>query len=143
MPSIFRRRSSTFSAGTSRRTSRRRSSKASDLLFPATTGGFRAPTVLNKPFEDVAEQIKLGKSFTPRGLRRTFNDLARAARVEAIITRSISGHATERMQHHYSTVNASEQRAGIARVVHLFQKSGGEGSGEETTASGEGKEKAG
>jgi len=30
---------------------------------------------------------------------RTFNDLARAARVEDIVTRSICGHATERMQH--------------------------------------------
>jgi hypothetical protein len=61
----------------------------SDLLFPATTGGFRAPTVLNKPFDDVTKHIELGKAFTQRGLRRTFNDLARAARVESIITRSI------------------------------------------------------
>ncbi len=32
-------------------------------------------------------------AFTQRGMRRTFNDLCRAARVEDIVTRSISGHA--------------------------------------------------
>ena len=35
------------------------------------------------------------------------------------IARSMSGHLTERMQHHYSTVNGVEQRAGIAKVIDL------------------------
>jgi integrase len=91
----------------------------SDLLFPSLNGGFRSPSVLNKPFADVAESIGLGKKFTQRGLRRTFNDLARAANVHDVVTRSISGHLTERMQHHYSTANAVEQREGIARVIEL------------------------
>ncbi len=93
----------------------------SDLLFPSVTGGFRSPSVLNKPFADVAEAIGLGKQFTQRGLRRTFNDLARAAAIEGVVTRSISGHLTERMQHHYSTVNADEQRGSIARVIDLME----------------------
>jgi len=75
----------------------------SELLFPSITGGFRAPTVVNKPFADVSETIKLGYPFTQKGMRRTFNDLCRAAKVEALVTRSISGHLTERMQHHYGT----------------------------------------
>ena len=91
----------------------------SELLFPAVNGGFRSPSVLNKPFSDVVEEMDLGKRFTQRGLRRTFNDLARTARVDALVTRSISGHLTERMQHHYSTVNADEQRQGIAKVIEL------------------------
>jgi hypothetical protein len=53
-------------------------------------------------------------------MRRTFNDLMRAAQVEAIVTRSISGHMTERMQDHYSTVSGAEQRAGIAKVIALM-----------------------
>jgi integrase len=93
----------------------------SDLLFPSVTGGFRSPSVLNKPFAEVAEAIGLGKRFTQRGLRRTFNDLARAAAIEGVVTRSISGHLTERMQHHYSTVNADEQRGSIARVIDLME----------------------
>jgi hypothetical protein len=40
-----------------------------------------------------------------RALRRTFNDRARAAQVNDLVTRSISGHLTEKMQTHYSTVN--------------------------------------
>jgi len=94
--------------------------QGSDLLFPAVTGGFRTPTVLNKPFAAVSEAIELGYPFTQRGMRRTFNDLMRAAQVEAIVTRSISGHLTERMQDHYSTVSGAEQRASIAKVIDLM-----------------------
>jgi integrase len=79
----------------------------SELLFPAVTGGFRSPSVLNIPFADVMDTLGLTKRFTQCGLRRTFNDLARAARVEALVTRSISGHLTEQMEHHYSTVNGT------------------------------------
>jgi integrase len=93
----------------------------SELLFPATTGGFRSNCVLNKPIAEVTEELKLGKKLTQRALRRTFNDLARAAQIGDLVTRSISGHQTERMQHHYSTVNGGEQRAALARVVALFE----------------------
>jgi integrase len=93
----------------------------SELLFPAVTGGFRSPSVLNKPFADVATTISLGKKFTQRGLRRTFNDLMRAAKTEAIVTRSISGHATSRMHEHYSTVAPVEQRESIGKVIDLVR----------------------
>ncbi len=94
--------------------------QGSELLFPSVTGGYRSPTVLNKPFAEVSEAIGLGYSFTQIGMRRTFNDLARTAQVEAIVTRSISGHLTERMQDHYSTVQPEEQRESIARVIDLM-----------------------
>ncbi len=97
--------------------------KASELLFPSVTGGFRSPSVLNKPFAEVSDAIGLGYTFTQGGMRRTFNDLARAAKVEALVTRSISGHATERMQHHYSTVQPEEQREGIGRVITFITPS--------------------
>jgi hypothetical protein len=93
--------------------------KASDLLFPASNGGFRTPSVLNKPLALVAKEVGLGKKFTQRGLRRAFNDLARDASVAALVTRSISGHLTEAMQAHYSTVRPDEQRAAIAKVIDL------------------------
>lgn len=98
----------------------------SPLLFPSVTGGFRAPTVLNKPFAAVSDAIELGYHFTQRGMRRTFNDLMRAAEVEAIVTRSISGHLTERMQDHYSTVSGSEQRTSIAKVIALMTPAEGQ-----------------
>jgi integrase len=90
--------------------------RESELLFPSIEGGFRAGTVLGKPFAAVSEEMGLGFVFTPRGMRRTFNDLARAAEVKDVVTRSISGHTTEAMQRHYSTVRGEEQRQGIART---------------------------
>jgi integrase len=94
--------------------------ESSNLLFPAVNGAFRSPSVLNKPLADVAEELELGKKITQRALRRTFNDLARAAQVNDLVTRSISGHLTESMQHHYSTVNGNEQREALAKVIRLF-----------------------
>lgn len=115
----------------------------SNLLFPSVTGGYRSPNVLNKPFEDVMQTLGLKKRLTQRGLRRTFQDLSRAAEVEGIITRSISGHATEEMQEHYSTVHGAEQKAALAKVISICRARGGEVGGESRLASGEGKRKAG
>ena len=90
-----------------------------DLLFPSETGGFRAASVLKVPFEKIAEAIKLGKRVTPRAMRRTYQDLARAAEMKDLVTRAISGHATEQMQQHYSTVAQTEMRQGIAKIISL------------------------
>ncbi len=93
--------------------------QASELLFPAEDGGFRSRSALKKPFAAVATAIGLKKHVSPKAMRRTFQDLARAAQVKDIVTRAISGHATETMQHHYSTVAAEEKKAAIAKVVEL------------------------
>ena len=93
----------------------------SELLFPSIKGSHRPPSVLNKPFADVCEAMGLGRHFSQRGRRRTFNDLARAAEVESVVTRSISGHLTEQMQLHYSTVNPDEQKRSIGKVIDLMQ----------------------
>lgn len=52
-------------------------------------------------------------------MRRTCNDLCRAAEVDDVVTRSITGHLTKRMQEHYSTAHATEQRAAIGKVIDL------------------------
>ena len=57
----------------------------------------------------------------------SFNDLARTARVEALVTKSISGHLTDRMREHYSTVHPVEQRESIGAVLRLVK--GGAGAG--------------
>ena len=112
----------------------------SNLLFPSITGGFRTMKILNAPLADVASELGLTKQITQRALRRTFNDLARAANVSDLVTRSISGHLTEQMQRHYSTVNGSEQRTALAKVIalanHPTNKSG-EVGGEGGPKSGE------
>ena len=91
----------------------------SELLFPSEVGGFRSTTAMQKPFAAVAKATGIKKRITPRAMRRTFQDLARAAEVKDVVTRAVSGHVTEVMQRHYSTVNAEEMRQGLARVVSL------------------------
>jgi hypothetical protein len=52
-------------------------------------------------------------------MRRTFNDLSRAAKREPDVIRSISGHHTDQMREWYSTYRAGE-RAGIAAVIDVL-----------------------
>lgn len=89
------------------------------FLFPSETGGMRSRSTLDKPFAKVKDALKLAFQFTPRGMRRTYQDLARAAEVKDIVTRAVSGHSTETMQELYSTVGAGEMRAGLAKVYEL------------------------
>ena len=112
--------------------------QASDLLFPAEDGGFRNEHCMRRPFDTVSELIGLKIHFTPRGMRRTFNDLMRLAKVEPLIIKSISGHQTEQMREHYSTVQPFERRDSIGRILRLVKspptgdasaQSGGNGGG--------------
>jgi site-specific recombinase XerC len=122
----------------------------SDLLFPSELGGMRSRSCLDKPFADVTKVIGLNKHISPRAMRRTFQDLARAAEVRDVVARSISGHATEQMQRRYSTVSPEEQQKSLARVVRLIEfrnakrrpARGGEESGEGRRAGGEDQEKS-
>jgi integrase len=91
----------------------------SDLLFPSDVGGFRAASCLDKPFAAACKALGIAKHITPRAMRRTSQDMLRASDVRDVVTRSISGHATEAMTRHYSTVGLEEQREAIGRVVQL------------------------
>ena len=91
----------------------------SDLLFPSETGGFRSPSVLDKPFKDVCKHLSLGKKVTPKAMRRTFQDLARVAAVDGLVQRSICGHLTEEMTERYSSVAQAEVQAALGKVVSL------------------------
>jgi hypothetical protein len=74
---------------------------------------------LDKPFATVTTKIGLKYAVTPRAMRRTYQDLARAANVADVFTRAISGHATPEMQRHYSTVSGDEQRAALGKVIDI------------------------
>jgi hypothetical protein len=93
--------------------------RASIYLCPSTTGGIRSRSVLDKPFRDVLDALGCTIKLTPKGMRRTFNDLARHAHVHDIILRAISGHQTERMQRHYSTAQHEEMRAAVGKVISI------------------------
>lgn len=93
--------------------------RESDLLFPTRDGGFRSRSCLDKPFAEVTAACGIDKRITPRALRRTFQDLSRAAKVEGVVAKAISGHATDAMRIHYSTAQTAEVLKGIARVVSI------------------------
>jgi integrase len=101
--------------------------EASDLLFPSEVGTMRYTSVLHPVFVDVAAKMGLKKKISPRGMRRTFQDLAREAGVHDLVLRSISGHSSMQMQSHYSTVGAGEQRTGTGKLLTLATRQTGAG----------------
>ncbi len=94
--------------------------RESGLLFPSTRGTIRFTASLQKPFAAAARIAGIKKQLSARAMRRTFQDITRAAEVNSVVKRSISGHATEAMEGWYSTVAPDEQRAGLAKVVRLL-----------------------
>ena len=44
----------------------------SELLFPSETGGFRAASCLDRPFDAVCTKLELKKEITARAMRRTW-----------------------------------------------------------------------
>jgi hypothetical protein len=104
--------------------------KSSELLFPSTLGGMRARSVLDKPFREVLAALKFKLRLTPRGMRRTFNDLARKADVHDVVTRAISGHQTDKMQKHYSTAEREEMCAAIGKVAAMVRLPKGQTKGQ-------------
>jgi integrase len=93
--------------------------RESGLLFPSVRGTIRFTASLQKPFAGAASIAGINKRISAKAMRRTFQDITRAADVSSVVKRSISGHATEAMEGWYSTVAPDEQRAGLVKVVSL------------------------
>jgi integrase len=92
---------------------------SSGWVFPSMAGTLRCPGSLWKAWQGCLKAIGLDKRFTVHGLRRTFNDLARRAGADSIVIRSLTGHVTEKMREHYSTVALDEKRQTAADLVQL------------------------
>jgi len=93
--------------------------RTSEYLFPADDGGPLHRGSLDRPFANITKKLKIPYDVTPRAMRRSFQDLARGAKVEGVVTRSISGHRTEEMQEHYSTVYAEEQNDALTTLYGM------------------------
>jgi hypothetical protein len=74
---------------------------------------------------------KGSKNEKTKKVRRTytFTDLVRRANVAAVVRRALTGHVTEEMQRHYSTVGLDEKRAAIAGVLRLVPPASGGNEG--------------
>jgi integrase len=101
---------------------RRHRRRSRGWMFPALTGGLRCPSSLTKPWRASLKAAGVQGRFTVHGLRRTFVDLARRARVDGVVTRSLTGHVTEKMHLHYSTVGLDEKRSAVSAIAALVGK---------------------
>lgn len=92
---------------------------AAGWMFPSSTGTPRTPNSLDRAWVRCLKEAEIKHRFTVHGLRYTFTDLVRRANVDAVVRRALTGHVTEEMQRHYSTVGLDEKRAAIAGVIRL------------------------
>lgn len=99
---------------------------ASGWVFPSETGKPRLATALDKPWSAVLDLAGVNGRFTIHGLRRTFTDHLRLTGIDPVVRRALTGHVTEKMQDHYSSVSMGERMAAVSSVVRLVGKVGTE-----------------
>jgi integrase len=89
---------------------------------------------LLKVFANMEKEIEKAKSegrvppngiteITVHGLRRTFNNLLRQQAAREV-TKAITGHVTDKMLEHYSTVGMAEKSAAVGQVIALVRGTG-------------------
>ena len=96
-------------------------------MFPNSIGGLRTQSSLEKAWKGCRDRTGITKRFTVHGLRYTFTDLVREAKVDAVVRRALTGHVTESMQRHYSNVDLAEKRDAVAGVHQLVPLPGLQG----------------
>lgn len=84
-------------------------------LFPSRKpGALKQPSSLVNAIKRSAEEAGLGKKrITPHMMRYLFNDVLRLAGVDQVTRKALTGHVTDEMTAHYSTVRLDEKRAAI------------------------------
>jgi integrase len=102
----------------------------SGWVFPSRTGTLRTPGGLWKAWRECLKASGITERFTIHGLRRTFNDLTPRAGVDGIVIRSLTGHVTERMRDHYSSVGIDEKHMAVASVHRLVPLASGDAGGD-------------
>ena len=96
----------------------------------APTGARRFPLVpraerlthnrISEALSVARRQASITARFTSHGFRRSLKDLLRLAEVDPVIAAQITGHETERMRRHYSTIRASEATGAADRTAALL-----------------------
>jgi len=101
-------------------------------MFPSSAGTLRTPMSLYRAWRRCMDLAGVEHRFTVHGMRYTFTDLVRRANVDAVVRRALTGHVTERMQHHYSHVGNDEKRAAMAGVLRLVPPRTGDFGGDQS-----------
>jgi len=64
---------------------------------------------------------KIEKHLSAHGMRRTFNNLMRQARVDRVVLHATIGHSSDSMTEHYSNVRPEEKLAAVNQFVESAQ----------------------
>ena len=82
-------------------------------LFPSRNGKLKQPSSLVTAIRESAKDAQLTKRITPHMMRYLFNDVLRLAGVDQVTRKALTGHVTDEMTAHYSTVRLDEKRAAM------------------------------
>ena len=88
----------------------------------SNVGTLRQPANVYNAFKAALKEAGIKKRVRPHGLRYFFNDILRLAGIDSVSARSITGHVTEEMRAHYSTVRLDEKRAVQKAAVDKEEK---------------------
>lgn len=90
-------------------------------LFPSHQGTPKLPSSIRKEWAKVAKAAGISHRFSVHGLRRTFNDLMREAGVDGVVIRAFTGHSSDTMREHYSSVGHAEQERTVGKLLQLVK----------------------
>jgi integrase len=96
---------------------------SSGLMFPSKRGTPLSSGRISDALKTACEEAGIKKRFTSHGFRRSLTDLLRNAQVDPVVAAGLTGHETERMRRHYSTVRDLEAVDVSDRVARLVQPS--------------------
>jgi hypothetical protein len=80
---------------------------------PSRRGTLKQPSSLRNAIVRTAKEVEIKKRITPHMMRYLFNDVLRQAGIDKVTRKSLTGHITDEMTEHYSTVQLDEKRAAM------------------------------
>ena len=92
-------------------------------MFPSLRGTPLSSGRISEELRAACKSAGITSRFTSHGFRRSLTDLLRSAQVDPVVAAGLTGHETERMRKHYSTVRAAEAVDAGERVARLVQPS--------------------
>lgn len=91
----------------------------SGLMFPSSVGNPIWSARISEQLRAACKRAGITQRFTSQGFRRSLTDRLREAAVDPVVAKAITGHSTDRMREHYSTVRAADVREAGDRAAAL------------------------
>ena len=92
------------------------------LVFPSINGKYRGGGTLLKPFALATAEAQIDIHVTPQVLRRSFNTIMRAMKVDQVVLRAMMGHSSAEMTDRYTGVDLDAKKDAVIRLQgHIGQ----------------------